>query len=407
MSVQRRTTKRADGSTLIRWRVRWKEGSRWPSRTFDRAADARLFDGDLRRRRRLGPALASLDNGTETLDTYVTDVWAPTYAVALAAKTRSLYTMLYDHHISPTLGDVPLRELTPEVIGRWQADRLAAGGGPSSVRKALTLLGGILQRAAESGRIPANPARLVRKTVVPRRPEVRPLAPGTVEAMRAASSDRNAALIAVLAYAGLRPGEALALRWGDVRDRTLLVERALSLGEEKDTKTTAHRTVRLLAPLAVDLKAWQMRSGRPSDRALVFPGREGKPWTEAAYQSWRGQAFARAAVAAGIELRSPTPKPGTAAKPRKRRRPPGPNARPYDLRHTFASLLLYEGRSVIYVARQLGHGAALTLSTYGHVIDELEDAPRVDADTAIIAARQLLGAVENDLRVVRPSAGRP
>jgi integrase len=27
---------------------------------------------------------------------------------------------------------------------------------------------------------------------------------------------------------------------------------------------------------------------------------------------------------------------------------------PYDLRHSFASLLLHEGRSVIYVARQLG-----------------------------------------------------
>ena len=53
-----------------------------------------------------------------------------------------------------------------------------------------------------------------------------------------------------------------------------------------------------------------------------------------------------------------------------------PSARPYDLRHSFASLLLHEGRSVVSVARQLGHGAGLTLSTYGHVSDELEDAPR-------------------------------
>jgi integrase len=37
--------------------------------------------------------------------------------------------------------------------------------------------------------------------------------------------------------------------------------------------------------------------------------------------------------------------------------------RPYDLRHSFASLLLHEGRSVIYVARQLGHGAQLTSNT--------------------------------------------
>ena len=62
--------------------------------------------------------------------------------------------------------------------------------------------------------------------------------------------------------------------------------------------------------------------------------------------------------------------------------------RPYDLRHTFASLLLHEGRTVIYVARQLGHGAGLTMRTYGHVIDELEDAPRINAEDAIMAARR-------------------
>lgn len=54
---------------------------------------------------------------------------------------------------------------------------------------------------------------------------------------------------------------------------------------------------------------------------------------------------------------------------------------------SFASLLLHEGRSVIYVARQLGHGAELTMRTYGHVIDELEGAPRLAAEEAIRMAR--------------------
>jgi integrase len=66
-----------------------------------------------------------------------------------------------------------------------------------------------------------------------------------------------------------------------------------------------------------------------------------------------------------------------------------PYQRPHDLRHNFASLLLHEGRSVIYVARQLGHGAELTMRTYGHVvIDELGDAPRISAEDAITAARR-------------------
>ncbi len=139
---------------------------------------------------------------------------------------------------------------------------------------------------------------------------------------------------------------------------------SISLGEEKDTKTAAHRTVRLLEPLAGDLREWRLRSGRPPESSLIFPSASGAPWTLAAYQSWRRRAFKRAIEAAGLE-----------------------HGRPYDLRHSFASLLLHEGRSVIYVARQLGHDARLTLSTYGHVIDEFEDRPRVDALTAIAEAR--------------------
>jgi integrase len=147
-------------------------------------------------------------------------------------------------------------------------------------------------------------------------------------------------LISVLAYAGLRPGEALALRWGDVRENTLLIERAISVGVEKDTKTAAHHTVRLLAPLAADLREWRMRSGRPDDDALVFPSRTGAPWTDAAYRSWRKQAFRRAATAAGM-----------------------PHARPIPPASFFASLLLHQGASVIKVARELGHDARLTLGS--------------------------------------------
>jgi hypothetical protein len=43
---------------------------------------------------------------------------------------------------------------------------------------------------------------------------------------------------------------------------------------------------------------------------------------------------------------------------------------------------------VVYVARQLGHDARLTLTRYGHVIDEYEDQPRLDAERAIRSARE-------------------
>ncbi len=107
-----------------------------------------------------------------------------------------------------------------------------------------------------------------------------------------------------------------------------------------------------------------MRCGRPRDGALVFPGPEGRLWSKTTYDNWRKRAFDRALEKAGVD-----------------------GATPYTLRHRFASLLLHEGRSVIYVARQLGHDARLTLGTYGHVIDELDGAPQVGAEDAIRAAR--------------------
>ncbi len=360
MSVEK--VRRSGGEVV--WRVRWRQHGRNRARTFSSRRDARDFDAEVRRQRRAG-GLAALDAGTETLGDYVIGTWAAAHAATLAPKTQLHYANLYDHHLRPYLSTIALREITPDVIGRWQAHRLRDGAGPVAVRHALDLLGSILEQAFVAGHLSENPTRRVKKARRPRREEVQALSPTTVEAMRAGLGTRDRTLISVLAYAGLRPGEALGLRWGDVRERTLLIQRAISLGAETDTKTRQHRTVRLLAPLAADLRSWRIASRRPDDHELVFPGRDGRPWTQAAYQSWRRRAFNRAVRAAGLK-----------------------HARPYDLRHSFASLLLHEGRSVIYVARQLGHDARLTLTRYGHVIDELEETPGLEAEVAIGHARR-------------------
>ena len=325
-----------------------------------RKRDAEAFDAEVKRSQRLGGF--SIDAADETLDQYVCGAWAHAHAAHLAPKTRQVYGWAYDVHIAPRLAGVPLRQMNPEIVARFQADLLAAGVGPEAVRKSVTLLGGILQRAAEARRIPFNPARVVRKARRPQRDEVRPLAPATVESMRAAVPRRDASLISVLAYAGLRPQELRGLRWGHVGEHTLLVNAP---------KTGQRRSVRLLATLAADLAEWRLACGRPSDAAPVFAGSNGEPWGGEGFNKWRQRRFAAALDAAGVG-----------------------HARPYDLRHSFASLLLHEGRSAIYVARQLGHGAGLTMSTYGHVIDELEDAPRLSAEDAIRAARGKLVPVQ-------------
>src|SRR4051794_29674876 len=142
MSVHR--VDRGGGS--VAWRVRWREagrGSRARTRTFERKADAVAYDDELRRRRRLGE-LGLLPGSQETLDEYVCGTWAQTHAVTLAPKTAKHYAGLYDVHVAPHLGHAKVAELTPEMIARWQAERVAAGAGRVAVLHALDLLGSIL-----------------------------------------------------------------------------------------------------------------------------------------------------------------------------------------------------------------------------------------------------------------------
>jgi integrase len=45
----------------------------------------------------------------------------------------------------------------------------------------------------------------------------------------------DATLVCLLAYAGLRPGEGLALEWRHIRERRMLVEAAVALGAVSET----------------------------------------------------------------------------------------------------------------------------------------------------------------------------
>jgi integrase len=190
-----------------------------------------------------------------------------------------------------------------------RAAMAAAGVGEPAIRKTLVLLQSILERAVEWRRIDFNPARGVRKPSQRRTRIVRPLSPQTVEAMRAflLHQDRllDATLVSTLAYAGLRPGEAIGLRWNDIGRRTLLVERPVAFGQLKSTKTGSTRTVRVLAPLAEDFAAWQRVSRRAAPTDLIFPAPDGSPWDADRARNWRKRAFANAAAAAGVAVARP------------------------------------------------------------------------------------------------------
>ena len=112
-----------------------------------------------------------------------------------------------------------------------------------------------------------------------------------------------------------------------------------------------------------------MASGRPNDAALIFPMlRKGTEWTDSAYRSWRKRVYVPNAKAVGLE-----------------------QPRPYDLRHSLASLLFAEGRNPAEIAEQMGHSLQTLLGTYTHVIAELRGQKRRSAETLIRQARESSG----------------
>jgi hypothetical protein len=104
----------------------------------------------------------------------------------------------------------------------------------------------------------------------------------------------------------------------------------------------------------------------------------GKFWSELVRQLERlaPPGLWLAALAAGIATSSVRRLPDGS-----RRRYDGP--RPYDLSHTFVSLLIQEGRSLAYVAEQAGHTFEECVRTYTDLFDEYRDARPVPAEDLI------------------------
>ena len=193
------------------WRVRYREGGRHRSRTFDRKTDAEDFQAEVRRRKRLG-TISHLHAGEELLADFGVEWWRIHARPNLERSTLRRYSQVWDKHVLPRLGMYRLQELTPEVVADFRAELSERGAGDATVRKAMFILQGVMGLAVLHGRIATNPVKAVRK---PRQVSrtVRPLAPESVERIRLQLGVRDATLVSVLAYAGLRPGEALALSW--------------------------------------------------------------------------------------------------------------------------------------------------------------------------------------------------
>jgi integrase len=157
-----------------------------------------------------------------------------------------------------------------------------------------------------------------------------------------------------------------------MRRNTLHVERKLVDGRIiETTKTGKSRTVEMMEQLRADLLAWRKALFVPEDsNTLIFPkaGTSNDPWKRADYENWRARKFRPAMKR--IELQG----------------------RIYDLRHSYASLLIAGGYRPPYVAEQLGHTVTTSMDTYQHVFQEASDPHAwLDPDARITEARKKFG----------------
>ena len=81
------------------------------------------------------------------------------------------------------------------------------------------------------------------------------------------------------------------MTWAQVGKKTLDIHA---------TKTGRNRHVRLLAPLAADLKRWRRACGEPAGNILVFPATRGA-WSHDDWRNWLRRVYRPAAVNAGLD----------------------------------------------------------------------------------------------------------
>jgi integrase len=295
---------------------------------------------------------------------------------SVSEGTYGFYEYRAKTYLIPTLGRVRLADLTAEHLDELYADLSEGVGAPSGKPLAPTTVGHIhataraaLSRASKKGVIPYNPARDAEPPRIRKKERPTLAASDLSRFFGAAAGERLEALWILWTLTGLRPGEILGLKWSDVRLEEpglageLLIRRSYSATNtgaymRETTKVGKGRPVTLLPEAAAALRAHRARyleerlrhaplweaawEEEPKFRDLVFPSLAGTPIS---HNNLNKQHFKPLLKKAGL-----------------------PDMRPYDLRHTFATLWIESGESAEVLQKILGHASiTLTINTYSHL----------------------------------------
>jgi integrase len=388
------------------WTVFWREGGRGRAgtsrqRSFNKFGVADAFRKDREDdedRRGTGQPGGS---GKWSLERFFTDKFLPLRSPQVTGGTRGTWTKRWaptvaapsPWHLKRAFGSWALEDINYEAVLGWHARMHKAGASDSQVAMAHDLLVNILNFAVK--------LHYIQPSFWGERPRYQPARvtglwrPDTIEFLRehlltiAADgrrrdqrwlADRDAVLIAVLAYAAPRPGEALALTWQQVLAEHLWITHTIPgldddeprTPEDGRTKTKLDRVVPFKqAPfLRAILREWKLRVGPHDETTPVFPtelgGRE--CWPYHAYLSWRSKRWKPLLQSAGHEYR-----------------------RPYHLRHSCITMWIYQGMPLPEVAKRAGHSQQTCLARYSHAWETLPERPFNMAEAFAEARLQATG----------------
>lgn len=293
-------------------------------------------------------------------------------------KTWRDYAGLANRYLIPSIGDTRLCDLSSDDIARCYTKMIDTGLSPRSVTYTHSVIHGALEEAVAKKFIPLNPAKLVRKPRDPRR-EMKCFTPKEAKQFLAASEGtRLHALWTLLIATGLRPSEALALRWSDLNLASEMpavsVQRVLSRCDngqwsyDQPKTEKSRRTVTIPGGLVMVLlrhRATQagekLRKGPAYiDGDLVFANQDGGPLELRSIARKYFKPLVKLAGLAPIRL--------------------------YDLRHTSATLLLASGRHPRVVSDRLGHAkTSVTMDVYSHVLPEMRQESAHDMERLLFA----------------------
>lgn len=271
-------------------------------------------------------------------------------------STRATYRSHVDRYLIPILGGISVEELRQAQVLQLVEHLRACGLHASSVQRVLSTLSTALRSAMAAELVTRNPVWGVK---VPGE-SPRPLPSWTVDDCRrfleGLGTDELDICLRLALTAGLRRGELLGLRWGDldlgegllhVRCSRVAVGGAVVEGQPKSASGV--RTVYLDSSTSQALRelAVRQRSRIPvgtQATQLVFTSPEGIPWAP----WWLSRQFEARITALGLS-----------------------RIRFHDLRHASATMGLASGETLREISARLGHSdISVTARTYTEVVPD-------------------------------------